>query len=704
MLTANSRLSYANRALTVLQAARPDHAAMLLLYVAGNAPKFGAADPTATELLEITDYANDPARSTPAYCAALLAGAPAPPLALVAPSPATYLGEILAPDSPAFIATLCHAYCDKHLAAILSITAFGTTKAADIQSFPIDAIAICSGHAPTDVAGFLTCTELLTTGIVDLHVLLVASPATGAAPQIAEVPVEAFGGIDAQEPNALSLHPEIVRALLSNTTIASTEISPVEIPQNIASELDNVVATAQHAINSHVHGIHIALRSNAPHLATQYAHAKLSCSELEPFIISSNPASDALAQLIALQLREFESGHRPRAAIIDHNSDFLTALEGYALQQPNGAPSAQATQSIADPNALTDQKIAFASIAEHLLTPVVHILDDATPVTSQLVGLISDVRHLDIHTTDLAVARIKSVGARYGVQIPDAVATRMGKFVTNPEDLDGVVRLAASTGNLSGLETNAKRLFNILGINTSQPSVPTGDYDPRYVNCATEIEPIITKLVAKKHLPISLLLYGDPGTSKTSLANHIASEMGMTVQTLRISDYAGKYVGDNEKGLRRAFEKARKEGNFLIIDEADSVLQSRDKATQSWERNTVNEMLTLMDTHTLPYACTTNYIDDIDRAASRRFRYTFKLLPMDAARSRLAWSDILKLPSEAYPERADLDGIAIADFTKVAMQMEDLDLTTPDEVTKALVTSRDARCGKKPNKMGFNFS
>ena len=90
----------------------------------------------------------------------------------------------------------------------------------------------------------------------------------------------------------------------------------------------------------------------------------------------------------------------------------------------------------------------------------------------------------------------------------------------------------------------------------------------------------------------------------------------------RASDLLSPWVGENEQNIAKAFEEAREKESFLVFDEADSLLSDRRFAQRSWEISQVNEMLTWMESHPLPFACTTNLKERLDQASMRRF--TFK--------------------------------------------------------------------------------
>ena len=79
------------------------------------------------------------------------------------------------------------------------------------------------------------------------------------------------------------------------------------------------------------------------------------------------------------------------------------------------------------------------------------------------------------------------------------------------------------------------------------------------------------------------------------------------------------WLGESEKAIAAAFEEAADLRAFLVLDEVDSLLRDRRAAQQSWEVTQVNEMLTRMERHPCPFACTTNAPELLDAAAARRF-------------------------------------------------------------------------------------
>lgn len=82
------------------------------------------------------------------------------------------------------------------------------------------------------------------------------------------------------------------------------------------------------------------------------------------------------------------------------------------------------------------------------------------------------------------------------------------------------------------------------------------------------------------------------------------------------------------------------------------MLLERADAVRSWEIAQVNEMLTWMETHPLPSACTTNVAERLDRASLRRFLVKLRFAWLSAAQVRLAFRHFFGPPAPA-----ELDGL-----------------------------------------------
>ncbi len=152
---------------------------------------------------------------------------------------------------------------------------------------------------------------------------------------------------------------------------------------------------------------------------------------------------------------------------------------------------------------------------------------------------------------------------------------------------------------------------------------PSADrFQPELTHADIDLHRLTERLRSSGNRAFSLCLYGPPGTGKSAYLRFLAEQMEMPVLIKRASDLLDKYVGGSEKQIAEAFQEAIDQEAFLIFDEADSLLSDRRQAVRSWEISQVNEMLTWMESHPLPFACTTNMKDRLDQASLRRF--TFK--------------------------------------------------------------------------------
>ena len=105
----------------------------------------------------------------------------------------------------------------------------------------------------------------------------------------------------------------------------------------------------------------------------------------------------------------------------------------------------------------------------------------------------------------------------------------------------------------------------------------------------------------------------------------------------RASDLLSPWAGDTEQNIAGAFREALDAEAFLIFDEADSLLADRRHAVRNWEVSRTNEMLAWMESHPLPFACTTNFGEGLDPATLRRFVFKITLDYLDQAQARAAF-------------------------------------------------------------------
>ncbi len=188
----------------------------------------------------------------------------------------------------------------------------------------------------------------------------------------------------------------------------------------------------------------------------------------------------------------------------------------------------------------------------------------------------------------------------------------------------------------------------------------------------------------------SLCLQGPPGTGKSACAHYLADRLGMEMVQKRASDLLSPWVGGTEKNIAKAFREARDSEAFLIFDEADSLLADRRHAVRNWEVSQTNEMLTWMESHPLPFACTTNFADRLDAATLRRFVFKISLDYLAPGQAASAFRRYFGL--DAPPEILKIAILTPGDFAVVRKKAEILQcLDDPVAIAGMLREECDAK-------------
>lgn len=214
-----------------------------------------------------------------------------------------------------------------------------------------------------------------------------------------------------------------------------------------------------------------------------------------------------------------------------------------------------------------------------------------------------------------------------------------------------------------------------------------------------DLPALVARIVASGRMDISLCLHGVPGTGKTAFARHLAGRMGLDVMEKRASDLFGMYVGETEAAIAKSFREAEREKAFLIFDEADSLLWDRAGARQSHEVTQVNEMLSAMERHPYPFACTTNRVDSLDPAAARRFVLKIGFLPLRLDQARALFR--LTFGEEAPPRLDRLHPLTPGDFAVVARKCAVVGEDSPHGIVEALALEVAAKPEGRVRPIGF---
>ena len=159
-----------------------------------------------------------------------------------------------------------------------------------------------------------------------------------------------------------------------------------------------------------------------------------------------------------------------------------------------------------------------------------------------------------------------------------------------------------------------------------------------------------------------VLLFGPPGTGKTSLARAAASESGARFCLLSPSNVLSKFHGDSEKQVRSIFRSAKRRAPaVLFIDEIDALCLGRSSADDPANRRLLAELLlqisALGSADGVAVVAATNREGDLDEALLRRFpSRIFVGLPPARERAGLLAHFLRGLPQAL--SAADLERVA----------------------------------------------
>jgi SpoVK/Ycf46/Vps4 family AAA+-type ATPase len=272
-------------------------------------------------------------------------------------------------------------------------------------------------------------------------------------------------------------------------------------------------------------------------------------------------------------------------------------------------------------------------------------------------------------------------------------ASSLAPLLRRERETAAVARIALRTAALAGGAGDVEAIASSLldGLRGGRP-LPPGPHGPAL---ALDLyDPLLARLIDRLAAPdgardFSLLLTGPPGTGKTALAAHLARRLDRPLSVRRASDLLSKWVGETEANIAGAFAQARTDGSVLLFDEVDSLLLDRADARHSWEVTQVNELLTWMDDHPLPFVAATNYGARLDPAALRRFLFKVALGPLTPDRAARAFEHFFAKP--APRGLGALRNLTPGDFALVKRQLRHRPAEEALEILRRLEAEAEAK-------------
>ena len=206
--------------------------------------------------------------------------------------------------------------------------------------------------------------------------------------------------------------------------------------------------------------------------------------------------------------------------------------------------------------------------------------------------------------------------ARHGIEWSEKDASSLAReFDVTPGVASGVTAAARlGDGTIADVRRGVRGLARVLSGDAPPVQRTPQKFDPGLIRADMDMVQLADRLAGSGTRYFSLCLQGPPGTGKSAFIRHLAERLELEVMQKRASDLMSMWVGETEQQIAKAFVEARDAEAFLVFDEADSLLADRRLAERSWEVSQVNEMLTWMESHPFPFACTTNFGERLDPA------------------------------------------------------------------------------------------
>ncbi|MDD5118207.1 MAG: ATP-binding protein [Sulfuricurvum sp.] len=176
----------------------------------------------------------------------------------------------------------------------------------------------------------------------------------------------------------------------------------------------------------------------------------------------------------------------------------------------------------------------------------------------------------------------------------------------------------------------------------------------------------------KAGIDARIIFYGPPGTGKTLTAHSLSRSLKRQVLSFDCSKILSMYVGESEKNVRKIFDtyadltRQTKTEPILLLNEADQFLSSRSSGVGSSADQMHNQMQNIFLEQIEKFQgiliATTNLLENIDQAFSRRFNYKIEFKKPDQKQRLTLWK--MMLPKNApYESGFDVEKLAAYPLT-----------------------------------------
>lgn len=158
---------------------------------------------------------------------------------------------------------------------------------------------------------------------------------------------------------------------------------------------------------------------------------------------------------------------------------------------------------------------------------------------------------------------------------------------------------------------------------------------------------------------VTALFYGPSGTGKTMAARALASELGLALRRIDLSQVLDKYIGETEKHLSEIFREAAQQNVLLFFDEADALFGKRTEISSSHDRYAnvkTAYLLQEIELYDGLVLMATNLSQNIDQAFVRRISVMVRFSMPDMQLRRQLWQRVL--PPQLLGQDVDLEGLS----------------------------------------------
>lgn len=154
----------------------------------------------------------------------------------------------------------------------------------------------------------------------------------------------------------------------------------------------------------------------------------------------------------------------------------------------------------------------------------------------------------------------------------------------------------------------------------------------------------------KRGIDAKIIFYGPAGTGKTLTALALAKSLKKPVLSFDCSKILSMYVGESEKNVRKIFESYKelsnnsKQSPILLLDEADQFLSTRTTSGSGADKmhnQMQNIFLEQIERFNGILVATTNLLETLDTAFSRRFNYKIEFKKPDFNERLQLWRKLL---------------------------------------------------------------